>query len=114
MATAAYNLQRNAFIILRNQFPAQITHNGKTRTGTISGIESKRRQELAGLLPEAASSATLLQEDFTALAITDRSVIQVAGINLQVLAISVDPTDPTVSIVCKAAHSTNERSIPNE
>lgn len=105
MPSAAYNLDRKGFLNSRAQHPAVFICNGEEAIGTATGIESKRTLELATLMPEALSTGTLLVEDFERLAVTDRSLISVDGVSMQVFAITGSASDPTRKMLLRLAQT---------
>jgi riboflavin synthase alpha subunit len=77
---------------------------------TLTGPNGLTAEVMAGSFPESQTlhdarydskipaRVTMLQEDFTRLAIVDRGKVGVAGLSLTVIVIDPDPADPLVDL----------------
>jgi hypothetical protein len=97
-----YEHVKRAFIETLEHVGIPIIFKNVTRQCITGPIERKRHADVSGYLPQAASRFDMLGDhyaDFVALGIGDRSTVQVDGVNLRIIAIDSEPSDPIVGLI---------------
>jgi hypothetical protein len=72
--------------------------NGKTAQVIATSFPQSKTLKEARFDAKLPSRVTILQEDFVALAIADRSQVKIAGQTLTVIVIDTDPIDPLIDL----------------
>lgn len=97
-----YDLVKRAFIETLAHVGIPIVFRGATKQCVTGSIEKKRFADVSGYLPQAASQVDMLDDDFkqfSNLGFGDRSTVLIDGVNLRVIVIDSEPSDPVVRMV---------------
>lgn len=81
-----------------DEFGTEIRHAGLVARCVASEITGRVAQISHGMLPEFATSVQMFGTDLARLGIVDRSIVEISGRSLRVIAIRTDDADPVATL----------------